>query len=400
MIASHLLPQMEIPKQSVRVDQKQSDRDTNEQTPFSFEQLLNGFVESRNDQHTKEQDSESLRSLEQVAAFQPLAQLQEADNERMGMPEQRLQIVEQLVQLLEEINPLESEQTEENSLEHVEQLEALLRGVEQLVQAPNRSVPSGESSFTNRVETVAVIERSFRALEERVETFRRLHTEQSVNIEKKVTRVVERLETVLQTVQASLNNPTVEEQQPNRSYTFPSVLPGREQTVMSQPELMMQQTQQRLTATEQHVIQLGQHASNRTVEQQFMKQFQSILAKGHLQRTGAAQTLTVQLRPEHLGKMTVALTIQQGQLEATVTTATKAARDIVEAQLPALRQAFVTQQLQVEKVTIEDAQSQQDEEESNEDHATSKEREQEREETEEGAFLSFEEWLRESMNEE
>ncbi|GAK00324.1 flagellar hook-length control protein FliK [Geomicrobium sp. JCM 19055] len=169
---------------------------------------------------------------------------------------------------------------------------------------------------------------------------------------------------------------------------------------MSQPELMMQQTQQRLTATEQHVIQLGQHASNRTVEQQFMKQFQSILAKGHLQRTGTAQTLTVQLRPEHLGKMTVALTIQQGQLEATVTTATKAARDIVEAQLPALRQAFVTQQLQVEKVTIEDAQSQHDEEESNDGHATSKERDQEREETEEGAFLSFEEWLRESMNEE
>jgi len=399
VIASHLLPQMEIPKQNVRVDQKQSDRDTNEQPSLSFEQLLHGFVESPKEESTEEQDGKSFSS-EKIAAFQTLADVQAVDNERMGMPDQLLQYVEQLVHRIEEIIQLESEQTEEYGLELVEKLEVLLRDIEQLVQTSNRPVLSGESSFTNRVETVAVLERSIRTVEERVETFRRLHTEQSVNAEKNVTRVVERLETVLQTVQASLNNATVEEQQPNRSYTFPSVLPGREQTVMSQPELLMQQTQQRLTVTEQHVIQLGQHASNRTVEQQFLKQFQSILAKGHLQRTGAAQTLTVQLRPEHLGKMTVALTIQQGQLEATVTTATKAARDIVEAQLPALRQAFVTQQLQVEKVTIEDAQSQQDEEESNDGHATSKERDQEREETEEGAFLSFEEWLRESMNEE
>ncbi|GAK07529.1 flagellar hook-length control protein FliK [Geomicrobium sp. JCM 19038] len=395
MIASHLLPQMEIPKQHERVDQKSSDHGTNEQTPFSFEQLLHGIVESRNDHHAEEQGSESLRS-----PFQPLAYVQENSSERIVMPEQLLQSIEQLLQLVEEHKPLESEQSEENSLELVEHLESLLRNAEQLLQHPDRVVQSVDPFFTNRIEIVAVLERSIRVLEERVETFRRLHTKQSTNVEKNIIRVVERLETVLQTVQAPSNNVTVEEQQPNRSYTFPSVLPGREQHVMSQPELMMQQTQQRLTATEQHVIQLGQHASNRTIEQQFMKQFQSILAKSHLQRNGAAQTLTVQLRPEHLGKMNIALTIHQGQLEATVTTATKAARDIVEAQLPALRQAFVTQQLQVEKVTIEDAQSQHDEEESNEGHATGNERDQEREETEEGTFLSFEEWLRESMNEE
>ncbi|GAK00323.1 hypothetical protein [Geomicrobium sp. JCM 19055] len=221
MIASHLLPQMEIPKQNMRVDQKQSDRDTNEQPPLSFEQLLHGFVESPKEESTEEQDGKSFHSMENSASFQLLAQLQEADSERIVMPDQLLQYVEQLVQWIEEIIPLESEQTEEYNLELVEQLEVLLRDIEQLVQTPNRTVLSGESSsFTNRVETVAVLERSIRALEERVETFRRLHTEQSVNAEKNVTRVVERLETVLQTVQASLNNATVEEQQPNRSYTF------------------------------------------------------------------------------------------------------------------------------------------------------------------------------------
>ncbi|EZH67249.1 hypothetical protein DH09_04760 [Bacillaceae bacterium JMAK1] len=400
MIAFHLLPQMEIPKQGMRVEQKQSERELSEQAPFSFEQLLHGLVESPNDQHAEDQVSEPLQSLDHAEALQSLAYVQEGDNEPISMAEQVRQLIEQLDQLIEKIESPGSERTEEIDLELVQQLEALLRDVDQLLQSPNHSGPIVEPSSPVRVEATALMERSMRVLEERVETFRRLHTEQSVNVEKNVMRVVERLETLVQNVQASSNNSTVEEHQPNRSYAFPSVLPGREMNVMSQPELMMQQTQQRLTATEQHVIQLGQHASKHTVEQQFMKQFQSILAKSHLQRSGAAQTLTVQLRPEHLGKMNIALTIHQGQLEATVTTATKAARDIVEAQLPALRQAFVTQQLQVERVTIEDAHSQHGEEESTEGHLTEKERDQEREETEEGAFLSFEEWLQESMNEE
>ncbi|WP_456275495.1 flagellar hook-length control protein FliK [Bacillus sp. AK128] len=106
------------------------------------------------------------------------------------------------------------------------------------------------------------------------------------------------------------------------------------------------------------VDQTGNKAAN---QEQFIKEFQSILAKSNLQNATGGMKLLIKLYPEHLGQLRVELLQQNGVLTARMVATTAAAKEMLESQLQGLKNAFAAQNVQVEKLEIVNSQSLQQE---------------------------------------
>lgn len=102
-----------------------------------------------------------------------------------------------------------------------------------------------------------------------------------------------------------------------------------------------------------HQLEFRIHLLNETDSAALAKQFEKILASSQLRtfKNGLTQ-LHVRLHPEHLGSLSVKLTQQDGQLIARIVAETETAKSLIESQLHQLRQAFVTQNIQVEKIEV------------------------------------------------
>ncbi|KMK77220.1 flagellar hook-length control protein FliK [Alkalihalobacillus pseudalcaliphilus] len=109
-----------------------------------------------------------------------------------------------------------------------------------------------------------------------------------------------------------------------------------------------------LSQVEQATIRLGVHQEPAVVQNQFLKQLEQIFQRQLLQNTQLTDTQTIQVRlfPEHLGRLDIQLTVQEGQVIAKILTQTAGARELVESQLPQLRQALAQQQLHLDKVEV------------------------------------------------
>ncbi|RXI98004.1 hypothetical protein DS745_16790 [Anaerobacillus alkaliphilus] len=113
-----------------------------------------------------------------------------------------------------------------------------------------------------------------------------------------------------------------------------------------------------LTQMHQLVLHTGEGRAQQMNEEQFLRQFQNILNKSTLvQSPNGMNKLTIKLFPQHLGRLDVTLIQQNGMIVAQLLTTTKAAKHLVEAQLHHLKQAFVNQNIQVEKVEVQTQQS-------------------------------------------
>lgn len=130
------------------------------------------------------------------------------------------------------------------------------------------------------------------------------------------------------------------------------------------------------------------------------KQFEKILASSQMRtfKNGLTQ-LQVRLHPDHLGSLSVRLTQLDGQLIARITAQTDVAKNLIESQLHQLRQAFVTQNIQVDRIEVftqENEQQQQSNPQSNEEkkdeHEAVQQSEQE-ERAQDEEEQSFKEWL-------
>jgi flagellar hook-length control protein FliK len=95
-------------------------------------------------------------------------------------------------------------------------------------------------------------------------------------------------------------------------------------------------------------------------QEHFIRQFQNLLSRSTFQQlTNGVQQLNVKLHPASLGRLDITLQQVNGVLQATLMTTTKVARDLIEGQLGQLRHAFQTQNIQVDKIEVQQQQSHQ-----------------------------------------
>lgn len=86
--------------------------------------------------------------------------------------------------------------------------------------------------------------------------------------------------------------------------------------------------------------------------EQLMRQFENILSKSQFSNVGGTQKLLIKLYPEHLGSLRIELTQKDGGIVAKMLASTQAAKDLLESQVQGLKQAFASQNIQVDKIEI------------------------------------------------
>lgn len=107
-------------------------------------------------------------------------------------------------------------------------------------------------------------------------------------------------------------------------------------------------TMSRLQQFVVHVRQNGNAAN----QQQFIQDFERVLAKSTLTNIGGKQQLVLKLHPQSLGTLNIQLTRQDGQLTATFFASTASVKNLVESNLHQLQGAFMNQNLNVQKLQV------------------------------------------------
>lgn len=154
-----------------------------------------------------------------------------------------------------------------------------------------------------------------------------------------------------------------------------------------------------LNSVQQFVIHVGENRGNQPTNEQFLRQFQNILGRSSLaQFPNGVNQLTVKLYPEHLGRLDVKLTQQNGIIVAELMTTTNAAKTAIQSQLHQLREAFVAQNIPVDKIEINTQQQQQSLGQSEKENQEGKNQnksnqEQQQNQDNEGEVVNFEDLL-------
>jgi flagellar hook-length control protein FliK len=110
-------------------------------------------------------------------------------------------------------------------------------------------------------------------------------------------------------------------------------------------------TQFSLSQLEQYKVHV---TPERIAENRLVQEFQSIIQSGKFQvsKNGGVQ-LQIKLFPEHLGKLDITLIEKNGEMVAKIIATTQASKELIESQLHQLKQAFNTQNINVEKIEIQ-----------------------------------------------
>lgn len=85
----------------------------------------------------------------------------------------------------------------------------------------------------------------------------------------------------------------------------------------------------------------------------FIHQLQAILQRANFSKNGLTQRLTVRLYPEKLGTLKIQLVKQQGELIARIISSSKQTKELLETHIATLRNAFIQQNIQVQRIAIE-----------------------------------------------
>lgn len=114
-----------------------------------------------------------------------------------------------------------------------------------------------------------------------------------------------------------------------------------------------------MSKAEQLVLMLDKMGKPASPEQ-FIQQFESILAKSQFMKNGGTQKLFLKLYPEHLGSVRVELILKDQSIVARILTTTGTAKEALESQLQGLKQAFSSQNIQVDRIEISQQMTQQE----------------------------------------
>lgn len=93
-------------------------------------------------------------------------------------------------------------------------------------------------------------------------------------------------------------------------------------------------------------------SAKETTSSRLIRQFENILSKSQFTNIGGTQKLSLRLIPEHLGRLSIELVQKDGGMIAKILTSTSLAKETLESQLIALKQAFSGQNIQLEKIEI------------------------------------------------
>lgn len=114
-----------------------------------------------------------------------------------------------------------------------------------------------------------------------------------------------------------------------------------------------------MSKAEQLTLMLDKTGKPVSIEQ-FIKQFESILSKSQFSKNGGTQKLFLKLYPEHLGSVRIELIQKDQSIVAKILTTTGTAKDALESQLQGLKQAFSSQNIQVDRIEISQQMTQQE----------------------------------------
>ncbi|MFS0823609.1 flagellar hook-length control protein FliK [Bacillus sp. 1P02SD] len=107
-----------------------------------------------------------------------------------------------------------------------------------------------------------------------------------------------------------------------------------------------------LSKVEQFSLFVEQSGKQLPNQQQFIKQFQNILAKSNFFNSGGQQKLLINLYPEHLGSLRIELLQSESGMIARIMASTTQAKELVESQLTNLKHTFLAQNISVEKIEV------------------------------------------------
>lgn len=105
-------------------------------------------------------------------------------------------------------------------------------------------------------------------------------------------------------------------------------------------------------------LNLGQ-AGKPTSATDLIKQFENILARSQFSNTAGAQKLLIKLNPEHLGSLRIELIQRDAGIVAKIMTTTQLAKETLDTHLNGLKQAFGSQNIQVDRIEVSQQMTQQ-----------------------------------------
>jgi len=107
-----------------------------------------------------------------------------------------------------------------------------------------------------------------------------------------------------------------------------------------------------LPKVEQFTLFVAQTSKPLPNQQQFIKQFQNILARSNFLNSGGQQKLLINLYPEHLGSLRIEILQSEAGMIARILASTSQAKELVESQLSNLKHSFLAQNISVEKIEV------------------------------------------------
>lgn len=84
----------------------------------------------------------------------------------------------------------------------------------------------------------------------------------------------------------------------------------------------------------------------------FVQQFQNLLGKSQFSSMGSLSKLFIKLYPEHLGSVRIELLQQNGVMTAKIMASSASAKEMLDSHLQGLKQAFHSQNIQVDKIEL------------------------------------------------
>ncbi|WP_100373201.1 flagellar hook-length control protein FliK [Bacillus sp. FJAT-45037] len=159
---------------------------------------------------------------------------------------------------------------------------------------------------------------------------------------------------------------------------------------------------QLMSRSQQATIHIGEHQPKQVQQEQLLKQFEQMMQRGAFRKNEAGMnTFSVKLYPQHLGRIDIQLTQINGVLIARLLTSSSGARELVESQLQQLRQAFINQNLTVERVEVSQQQQSAIKDEDSSNKQQSKDQQDRKERDTDESQETFQEFLEElTINEE
>lgn len=155
-----------------------------------------------------------------------------------------------------------------------------------------------------------------------------------------------------QQIHSRLTEQKGEQKQPNQKDLVNRIFPLQAKTEENeQINTVSKLNGVHMTKLEQFVWHIGDLQEGKQVSK-LIHEFEQILARAQFSQTPNGTRLSIKLFPENLGTLQVELTQKDGVLIANLITSSNRAKQLIESQLHSLRQSFVHQNVQVEKIEI------------------------------------------------